>query len=125
MNNLCVPSAVAPSYAPAGMTLVSATVLGNPTNDDQELRAAVRTQMIEWFGTSVRDWRHLRTYRIDHALPATDTPTLDVPDRSMRLRPGLYVCGDHRASASIQGAMISGRHAADALADELAEARAA
>jgi predicted NAD/FAD-dependent oxidoreductase len=107
------------------MTLVSATVLGNPTDDDEELTAAVRTQMTEWFGASVRDWRHLRTYRIAHALPGSDTPSLDVPDRSIRLRPGLYVCGDHRASASIQGAMVSGRHAADALADELAEARAA
>lgn len=66
-----------------------------------------------------------RTYRIDHALPGTDTPTLGVPGGSIRLRPGLYVCGDHRASASIQGAMVSGRHAADAVADELAEARAA
>ena len=125
VTNLCMPSAVAPSYAPAGMTLVSATVLGNPTNDDEELTTAVRTQMTDWFGASVRNWRHLRTYRIAHALSGSDTPTLDVPDRSIRLRPRLYVCGDHRASASIQGAMISGRHAADALADELAEARAA
>ena len=125
VNNLCLPSAVAPGYAPPGMTLVSATVLGHHANDDDELDAAVRTQMTEWFGASVRHWRHLRTYRIDHALPGPDTPTRDVPDRSMRLRRGLYVCGDHRVNASIQGAMRSGRHAADALADELAEARAA
>jgi phytoene dehydrogenase-like protein len=125
VNNLCLPSVVAPGYAPPGTTLVSATVLGAPAHDDEALDAAVRTQMTAWFGASVRTWRHLRTYRIDHALPGIDTPTLDVPDRSIRLRPGLYVAGDYRVSASIQGAMIAGRHAADAVADELAEARAA
>lgn len=125
VNNLCVPSAVAPGYAPPGMTLVSATVLGNPANDDEDLGASVLAQMSEWFGTCVRDWRHLRTYRVEHALPGTDTPTLDAPHASLRLRPGLYVCGDHRMSASIQGAMLSGRLAADALANELAEARTA
>lgn len=125
VNNLCLPSAVAPGYAPPGTTLVSATVLGTPADDDEALDAAVRTQMTEWFGASVRAWRHLRTYRIDHALPGLDTPTLDVPDRSIRLRPGLFVAGDYRVSASIQGAMTAGRHAADAVAAELAEARAA
>lgn len=125
VNNLCVPSAVAPGYAPPGTALVSATVLGTSAHDDDALDAAVRTQMTEWFGTSVREWRHLRTYRIDYALPGIDTPTLESPDRSIRLRPGLYVAGDHRVSASIQGAMTAGRHAADAVAAELAEARAA
>lgn len=125
VNNLCLPSAVAPGYAPPGMTLVSATVLGAPATDDAALDVAVRTQMTEWFGAWVREWRHLRTYRIEHALPGIDTPTLAAPDGSMRIRPGLFVAGDHRASASIQGAMIAGRHAADAVADELREARAA
>lgn len=125
VNNLCVPSAVVPGYAPPGTALVSATVLGTPAIDDGALDEAVRTQMTEWFGVSVRAWRHLRTYRIDHALPGVDTPTLDAPDRSIRIRPGLYVAGDHRVSASIQGAMTAGRYAADAVADELAEARAA
>ena len=32
---------------------------------------------------------------------------------------GLYVCGDHRATPSIQGAMESGRLAAEALLQEL------
>jgi phytoene dehydrogenase-like protein len=125
VNNLCMPSAVAPGYAPPGTTLVSATVLGAPANDDAELDVAVRTQLTEWFGACVREWRHLRTYRIVHALPGIDTPALAAPDGPIRVRPRLFLAGDHRVSASIHGAMVSGRHAADAVADELQEARAA
>jgi hypothetical protein len=29
--------------------------------------------------------------------------------------PGLFVCGDHRDTASIQGALVSGRRAAGAV----------
>jgi glycine/D-amino acid oxidase-like deaminating enzyme len=35
--------------------------------------------------------------------------------RVARLRDGLFVCGDHRDTASIQGAMVSGRRAAAAV----------
>jgi len=31
--------------------------------------SCVRAQLMEWFGTSAKDWRYLRTYRIPHALP--------------------------------------------------------
>src|SRR6185436_4019110 len=37
VDNLCVPSAVAPSYAPAGKSLVSATVVGAAGADEKEL----------------------------------------------------------------------------------------
>jgi predicted NAD/FAD-dependent oxidoreductase len=39
--------------------------------------------------------------------------------QDVRLEPGLYVCGDHRDSASIQGALVSGRRAADAVLADL------
>jgi phytoene dehydrogenase-like protein len=119
VNNLCVPSVVAPSYAPPGAALISATVLGNPYHDDATLESAVRAQMCEWFGSPVTDWRHLRTYRILHAQPEQSPPTLTVPERPVQLQPGLFVCGDHRDTASIQGAMVSGRRAAEAVLAEL------
>ncbi len=119
VNNLCVPSAVAPAYAPAGKSLVSATVLGIPAADDAALEGGVRTQLREWFGPEVLRWRHLRTYRIAHALPAQEPPALTPSERPVRLASGLYVCGDHRDTASIQGAMVSGRRAAEAVAEDL------
>ena len=45
--------------------------------------------------------------------------TLAEPERSVRWQPDLYVCGDHRDNASIQGAMVSGRRAAEAVIEDL------
>jgi len=115
VNDLCVPSDVAPSYAPPGAALVSATILGIPPLDDGGLEAAVREQLRGWFGAQVDGWRRLAVYRIPFALPAQPPEILATPQRPVRLREGLFVCGDHRDTASIQGAMVSGRRAAAAV----------
>lgn len=120
VNNLCVPSLVSPAYAPQGQHLVSATVLGIPTQDEARLEADVRDHLAGWYGPAVRRWRHLRTYRIPYALPRQAPPALSVPERPVRWQPGVYVCGDHRDNASIQGAMVSGRRAAEAVLEDLA-----
>jgi phytoene dehydrogenase-like protein len=119
INNLCVPTVAAPSYGPGDKSLVSVTVLGSGTDPDR-LLAEVREQLSEWFGTAVQDWRHLRTYSIPYALPAQSPPALNVPERPVRWQSGIYVCGDHRDNASIQGAMVSGRRAAESVLKDLA-----
>jgi len=119
INNFCVPTIAAPSYGPPGESLVSVTVLGIPT-DENRLRAEVLEQLEDWFGSSVKDWRHLRTYRIPHALPRQASPALAIPERPVRWQPGIFVCGDHRDNASIQGAMVSGRRAAEVVLEDLA-----
>ena len=116
VDNLCVPSAVAPSYAPAGKTLVSATVVDAAGADDNDLKSEVRRHLVSWFGTGVESWRHLRTYRIPLALPARSS--LQPAALPVRRRPGLYLCGDHRDTPSLQGAMISGRRAAEAVLED-------
>lgn len=118
VNNLCVPTLVAPSYGPGDASLVSATVLGIPKNADR-LLTEVREQLGDWFGPAVKAWHHLRTYRIPYALPRQVPPALDAPERPVRWQPGIYVCGDHRDNASIQGAMVSGRRAAEAVLEDL------
>ena len=114
INSLCVPTIVAPSYGPGDTSLVSVTVL-SIANDPNRLLAEVSEQLGEWFGPVVKDWRHLRTYSIPYALPVQAPPALSAPERSVRWRAGIYVCGDHRDNASIQGAMVSGRRAAEAV----------
>ena len=121
VNNLCVPSQVAGSYAPAGRALVSATVVGSTEGvvTDLELDRGVRRQLADWFGPVVHDWELIRTYRIERALPAQPPSWLEPPRRPVRRSDGLYVCGDHLDNASIQGAMVSGRRAAEAILADL------
>ncbi|MFY7998551.1 MAG: protoporphyrinogen/coproporphyrinogen oxidase, partial [Candidatus Kapaibacteriota bacterium] len=116
VNNICVPSNLAPLYAPDGQALISVSIIGSPQTDDETLLTAVRKEMTAWFGAKVQDWRHLRTYRVEHALPDQTSPALTPPERPVRLTESIFVAGDHRDTASIQGAMVSGRRAAEAVA---------
>lgn len=115
VNSLCVPSDVAPTYAPHGQALVAASVLGLPAADDAALDADIRTQLRRWFGTQVDEWRRLRIYRIPWALPDQAPPVLEPAERRVQLDARLFVAGDHRDTGSIQGALVSGRRAAEAV----------
>jgi len=112
VNELCVPSQVVPSYAPAGRALVSASVLAPVIRDDDALEAAVRSQLTNWFGSEVSSWRLLRIDRIPDALPSQPPGPFQPESRSAQLSDRLFICGDHRDLASLQGAMASGRRAA-------------
>lgn len=118
INNLCVPSQVSPSYAPNGQSLVSVTVLGHLA-DQQARRDQVRSQLTDWFGPNVESWRHLKTYDIEYALPAQSPPALQPVEKSPRVRQGVFVCGDHCDTGSINGAMAAGRRAAEAAVEAL------
>jgi phytoene dehydrogenase-like protein len=114
IDTLCVPSRVAPSYAPApGKALVSVSVTGAGEADERELEAEVRRHLAAWFGPQVSDWRHLRTYRIPQALPARRS--LEPAALPVRRKAGLYICGDHRETPGLEGATVSGRRAAEAV----------
>jgi phytoene dehydrogenase-like protein len=118
VNNFAVVSRVAPSYAPAGMHLLSATVLGIHQLTDAQLGGFIVAQMKNWFGKVASTWQLLRSYRITHAQPQQYPGALEPPQRPVRIRPGIYVCGDHRENASIHGAMASGRRAAEAVLED-------
>lgn len=118
LQHMCVPSDICPSYAPRGSALISATVLGVPDLEDEHLEARALTELEGWFGPQVRGYRHLRTYRIPHALPAQPVGALDPPERPQRRADGVYLCGDHMDQSSIQGALRSGRRCAEALMAE-------
>jgi hypothetical protein len=78
----------------------------------------VREQLIHWFGEQTNGWEYLRSYQIEHALPDQSLGHGGVGMSPVQLQPGLYVCGDHRGTASLNGAMLSGRRAADAVCAE-------
>jgi phytoene dehydrogenase-like protein len=117
INNLCVPSVIAPGYAPPGCHLVSVTVLHAPLSEDHLIRD-VREQLIHWFGEQANGWEYLRSYRIENALPDQSLERGGVAMSPVQVQPGLYVCGDHRGTASLNGSMLAGRRAADAVCAE-------
>ncbi|MDJ0974875.1 MAG: NAD(P)/FAD-dependent oxidoreductase [Planctomycetota bacterium] len=120
VNNLCVPSAVSPAYAPKGRSLVSVSVIGHTGEPEAELLERVRHQLEGWYGDAVQGWRLLRSYKIPHALPTQPVGALDPSARPpARVDEGIYVCGDHVENASINGAMVSGRRAAETLIEDL------
>jgi phytoene dehydrogenase-like protein len=121
INSLTVPSVVAASYAPAGEALISAVLIGHLALDDKTAESEVRKELTEWFGSVVTEWRHLKTYRIPHALPAQPPPMPDPTVPATPVKPGIYVCGEYQSVPGIQWALLSGRHAAEAIIKELAE----
>jgi phytoene dehydrogenase-like protein len=117
VNNLAVMSKVSAAYAPPGQQLIAAAVLGHQVATpaaDAALQEAVRAQLGGWFGTAaVKDWRHVRTVHVDNAQPKL---TSLVPhERPVTVNAGVFVAGDHRDQASIQGALSSGRRCAQAV----------
>lgn len=110
--NTAVISNVAPSYAPPGSHLISAVTL------DDSSEAIVRAQLATIYGCSTAAWRVVAHQVIADSLPVVAEPRAD--GSPARVSAGLYVAGDHRAHASIQGALVSGLRAADELLFSLA-----
>jgi phytoene dehydrogenase-like protein len=115
INNLCVLSQVAPTYAPTGRSLISVTVIGQQIKPKEDLEHAVRDQLGEWYGRGVRRWDLLRIYSIRHALPDQPPPAPNPAAAVGEMRPGIVVCGEYGSLPSIQWALLSGRLAAEAI----------
>ncbi|MFJ1752473.1 NAD(P)/FAD-dependent oxidoreductase [Kitasatospora sp. NPDC088134] len=109
-----------PSYAPDGRALIATTVLGRrafdsggPAGDEP----AVRRRLAELYGTATSGWEFLTVRHVPDAVVAMPPPHHF--RRSVRLLAGLYVCGDHRDTGTVQGALVSGRRAARAVLKDL------
>ena len=113
--NAAVVSEVAPTYAPPGRHLIGLATPGDIGND---LEARALAQAREWWGDQVDSWCHLRTDRIAHGQPDQSPPF--APRRRVQIADHLFVCGDHRDTGSIQGALFSGRRCALSVIDSLA-----
>jgi len=124
-NAVAPLSSVASSYAPDDSHLFAATFLGDSTADDpldasdDALLEATRDALESWYPERLfGGLEHVHTDRIEFAqfaqppgvhdgLPATRDPAGPV-----------YLAGDYTAWSSIQGAMRSGREAAEAVVDD-------
>lgn len=110
--NSVVVSDAQPSYSPDGRALVASSTL-LPTAE-----ADVREEVARAHDVATTDLEHLTSVTVTGAQPAA-TPPLQ-HRRPVDLGGGLFVCGDHRDTPSIQGAMASGARTAGAVLQRLA-----
>ncbi|WP_369222256.1 NAD(P)/FAD-dependent oxidoreductase [Streptomyces sp. R39] len=110
VSHTSVVSNIDPSRAPQGRALISSTLLGKPPSD---VDTAVRMHLARLYGTSTRRWETLAVHHTPEAIPAMRPPH-DLR-RPVRLLAGLYVCGDHRDTSTVQGALHSAHRATAAI----------
>ena len=118
-NHVAVLSSVAPSYAPSGTRLLSATFLGTPEETDEVLAGEVSDALESWFPENrFDDLELLRTDRIERAQLTqhpgflSQRPGVDAPEGQV------YLAGDYTRWSSIQGALESGYLAAETVLDD-------
>ena len=116
VNNAVVLSQASERYAPPGMHLIAANVVGRAPQSVvqvEQLERDARGQLQRWFGADVLRWTVIGGYPIVQALPLCTHA--EWQQSSPRLMEGIYVCGDYRETPSIQGALASGRRAAESV----------
>lgn len=115
VNNCCVISEVSKAYAPSKKYLISVSINSVVEENTQAAIKLVKQELSAYFGPQVQEWHHIKTYKIRYALPNQQHVQQQLADSSIRLRKGLYLCGDHVLNGSINGAMRSGAFAAEVI----------
>ncbi|RYY20947.1 MAG: FAD-dependent oxidoreductase [Cytophagaceae bacterium] len=113
VHNVAFPAEVSAAVAPAGQGLVSVSTHGEHGLSDEDLTERLRPELAAWFGPAAAQWRHLRTYRIEQALPVYG-PGQPV-QQPLRLGDALLRCGDWVAYPSLNAALGTGRQVAEML----------
>ena len=107
LANAVVLTNAASSYAPPGQVLVSASAISPHQNADLE---SVKKHLSVIFGLDTNSWQLIKQYQIKEALASMYPPFSLI--NSNQISEDLFVAGDHRATSSIQGALLSGTNAA-------------
>ena len=105
--NSIVISNLSGKYAPQGQHLISSTTLGHASESE------VRRHLAQMWGSSNENWRFLAKYEIHSALPLFTPGQKRSEFRATNKN--LYCAGDYLESPSQNGALLSGRKAAESL----------
>jgi phytoene dehydrogenase-like protein len=113
VSNLTVLTNVSKKYSSDERVLISVSLNGNPTLDDETLAKNMQLELKNWYGNKVNDWKMIKAYRINYALPNQEKVTNEVLKSELQLDKNVFVCGDHLMNGSINAAMKSGRLVAE------------
>jgi len=116
-NQVVHHTEAAPEYAPEGADVVSATFLGEQDASDDELATEVRDAIASWYPERRISGLELHhADRIDFAQFAQPPGFKDALPGVRDPEGAVYLAGDYTRWSSIQGALESGRVAAEAVA---------
>ncbi|NBO78587.1 MAG: FAD-binding protein [Actinobacteria bacterium] len=107
LTNAVVLTNASKSYAPQNEVLVSASSI---YPFEQSSTEEIKNHCAKLFGVDTKDWELIKKYEIKDALPQMKPPFTLID--SNKVTENLFVCGDHRATSSINGAFLSGRNTA-------------
>ena len=113
VNNLTVMSNISSKYAPTGKALLSISYNGIPEIEDTIVAENMKAELKQWYGNQVDDWKMLKTYHIQYALPNQDSVCDELTKTELQINDNLFICGDHLMNGSINAAMKSGRLVAE------------
>lgn len=105
--NSIVISNLSSDYAPSGEHLISSTTIKHSSESE------VRRHLAKMWGSTTDNWRFLAKYEINSALPLFAPGYKRV--QTLAREKNLYRAGDYLVSPSQNGALLSGRRAAENL----------
>ena len=105
--NSIVISNLSRAYAPSGQHLISSTTIRHSSESE------VRRHLTQMWGTSTEEWRFLAKYEINSALPLFEPGF--IKREAVKIEKNIYCAGDYLESPSQNGALLSGRKAAEQL----------
>jgi protoporphyrinogen oxidase len=105
--NSIVISNLSKEYAPPGQHLISSTTIAHASESE------VRRHLALMWGSSTEKWRFLAKYEIHSALPLFAPGAESV--KGSRVNDDIYCAGDYLTAPSQNGALLSGRLAAQEL----------
>jgi len=105
--NSIVISNLSKLYAPAGQSLISSTTISHASESE------VRRHLAIMWGSSTENWRLIAKYEINSALPLFAPGKIST--KSAKFNDVIYLAGDYLSAPSQNGALASGRLAAQEL----------
>jgi hypothetical protein len=112
INHAMIMTHASPDLAPAGRVLISVSSVGDEARLPYD-SAAVLSQMRNWFGEQVSEWSELKVYDLPEALPAQPPGFYSPECNSQDSAGSRFQCGDYCETASVNGALRSGRLTAE------------
>jgi protoporphyrinogen oxidase len=114
VNNIAFMDSISVHYAPIGKSLIAVSVIEHKDFSDEQLIPKVLKELLYWYPDAL-SWQHLKTYRIPYALPNQQSVKNEIDKDALSIGANCFICGDHLLNGSINGAMKSGRLAAEAV----------